>query len=73
MVVSLQGRVYFERERRASGVTTPDDRKKKIEPLSALQPDALAALLNSGGPTLLAGLVLGGLAAINRLMMLKPF
>ena len=72
-VMSFMGRLYFDRVRRAIGVATGADQKKKaIEP-EALPPDRLVAVLNSGQPMALAVVGLGGLAVILWLMMFKPF
>jgi hypothetical protein len=72
-VMSFMGRLYFERIRRALGLATAEDQKKKIAPPPALLPDQLAAVINSGQPMLLALIGLGGLAVITWLMMFKPF
>jgi hypothetical protein len=64
-VMSFMGRIYFERVRRALGVATAEDQKKKVAPPPALPPDQLAAVINSGQPMLLA--------LITWLMMFKPF
>ena len=71
--MSFMGRLYFDRVRRAIGVATSEDEKKKaIEP-EALPPDQLVAVLNSGQPMALTVAGLGGLAVILWLMMFKPF
>jgi hypothetical protein len=71
-VMSFMGRLYFDRVRRAIGVATREDQKKKIEP-QALPPDQLVAVLNSGQPMALSVVGLGGLAVITWLMIFKPF
>ena len=73
VVMSFQGRLYFDRVRRAIGVPTYDDQKKKVEPPPAVPPEQLAAVLASGRVMLLAVVGLGGLAVITWLMMFKPF
>lgn len=73
VVMSWQGRVYFERLRRAIGIPTGEAPKKEVAPPAALPPDQLAAVLVSGRPVLLAVVGLGGLAAITWLMVFKPF
>ncbi len=71
IVMSWQGRMYFERVRRALGAET----RAAAEPgmPRVLPPAALATVLASGRPMLLAGVGLGGLAVITALMMFKPF
>ena len=71
-VMSFMGRLYFDRVRRAIGVATREDQKKKIEP-QALPQDQLVAVLNSGQPMALSVVGLGGLAVITWLMLFKPF
>ena len=70
--MSFMGRLYFDRVRRAIGVATGEDRKKKVQP-EALPSEQLVAVLNSGQPMALALVGLGGLAVITWLMMFKPF
>ena len=61
LVMSVMGRLYFERLRRAL-VQAPDAR-----------PAALTAARDSGQPVLLAAVGLGGLVIITWLMWFKPF
>jgi hypothetical protein len=72
VAMSFMGRLYFYRVRRALGAATAEDQKKKSEP-AAVPPDQLAAVLNAGQPRLLAGVGVGGLAAITGLMIFKSF
>jgi hypothetical protein len=71
--MSYWGRLYFDRVRRAIGVPTPDDRRKKVAPPAPAPPEQLGAVLASGRPGLLAAIGLGGLLVITWLMMFKPF
>jgi hypothetical protein len=72
-VMSFMGRLYFDRVRRAIGVATEEDKKKKIAAPPALPVDQLQAVINSGRPMVLAVVGLGGLAVITWLMVFKPF
>lgn len=72
VLMTLIGRQYFDRVRRALGVATPQDVKAKVTP-RAVAPDELATVILSGRPMALAVVGLGGLAVITWLMMLKPF
>ncbi len=69
VVMSWQGRLYFERLRSALGAHSAS--KTANEP-RALPAGELAAVLASGQPVLLAVVGLGGLAVITWLMLFKP-
>jgi hypothetical protein len=71
--MSYFGRLYFDRIRRAIGVPTAEDRKKKLAPSAPATPEQLTAVLASGRPEALAGIGLVGLAVLTWLMMFKPF
>jgi MFS family permease len=66
----LVGTKYYIRVRHAVGQPAPQDRKgATFEPMV---PDALARLLDSRRPELLAAIGGGGLTALIALMVLKP-
>lgn len=71
--MSYMGRLYFDRVRRAIGVPTSDDLKKKSPPPVPASPEQLAAVLASGRPEVLAVIGVVGLGLITWLMMFKPF
>ena len=73
IVMSLLGRLYFDRVRRAIGIATDDDRRKKLAPPLPVSPEELAVVLASGRPMALTVIGIGGLAVIVWLMMFKPF
>lgn len=73
VVMSVLGRPYLERIRTAIGIGSVEDRRKKLAPPPALPFEALAAVLVSGRPMLVAVVGLVGLAVITWLMMFKPF
>jgi hypothetical protein len=73
VVMSALGRPYLERVRRAIGVASLEDRRKKQAAPEPLPPAALATVLASGRPRLMAVVGLGGLIVITWLMMVKPF
>lgn len=72
MVMSWQGRLYFERIRGALG-RSPRKAETPPSPVLESAPSELAAVLASGQPALLAIVGLGGLAVITWLMLFKPF
>ncbi len=73
VVMSVLGRPYLERIRTAIGIGSVEDRRKQRAPAPALPPEALAVVLASGRPMLVAVVGLVGLAVITWLMMFKPF
>jgi hypothetical protein len=70
IVMSWQGRLYFERLRAALGGPGGGAGSQPGEPVAHSD---LPALLAAGRPKMLAAVGLGGLAIITWLMMLKPF
>lgn len=66
----LVGTKYYVHVRHAVGQPAPQDPKGAT--FEALSPDALARLLNSRRPELLAAIGGGGLTALIALMVLKP-
>ena len=73
IVMSVLGRPYLERVRRAIGIGTTEEQRRKLPIAPALPPDELARVLASGRPALVAAVGLGGLVLITWLMMYKPF
>ena len=73
IVMSVLGRPYLERVRRAIGIGTTEEQRRKLPIAPALPPDELAQVLASGRPGLVAAVGLGGLVVITWLMMYKPF
>jgi hypothetical protein len=66
----LVGTKYYVRVRHAVGQPAPQDPKGTT--LETLDPDALARLLDSRRPELLAAIGGGGLTALIALMVMKP-
>jgi hypothetical protein len=66
----LVGTKYYIEVRHAVGLPTPQD--PRGAPFEPVDPDALARLLDSRRPELLAAIGGGGLAALIALMVLKP-
>jgi hypothetical protein len=69
-VMTPFGRIYFNRVRTALGV---DPKTGKVDEALQIDGTAVEAAINSGQPTLLVGLGLGGLVFLLWLMMAKPF
>jgi hypothetical protein len=72
-VMSLLGRPYLERVRRAIGLGAVAERPEQRELSPALPASGLATALASGRPVLVAAVGLGGLVILTWLMMFKPF
>jgi Zn-dependent protease with chaperone function len=66
----LVGTTYYLRVRHAVGIAGPQD--PKATTFETLDPDALARLLDTRRPELLAAIGGGGLIALIALMVLKP-